>query len=256
MKILSGLMLPILSLLRACGILLLRRPAHAGPGEGAEGPRKSRAGAVNGSALIGKGRAGRRAGGSCSLHGSADDSLAGLTLASVAFGAAFHRRSRARNTAPGRALSSDSCGNGCRPPVAQTTRIHRISASVNRPLPPHSEIFQVTVITVQVDAALGFLRSFTARVQSPSLNQPFRSRGSPSRTRVADRCAAGASSGRRGPPPRSRQPFDASQVRGGRTGLRVGAGGGRLAHPSNQGPDERPSMPRAPRMCFFQFCST
>ena len=35
----------------------------------------------------------------------------------------------------------------CRPPVAQTTRIHRISAILNRLLPPHLEIAQVALFS-------------------------------------------------------------------------------------------------------------
>jgi hypothetical protein len=45
-------------------------------------------------------------------------------------------------------------GYPCRPPVAQTTRIQRISAILNRPFPSLLENVQVAGMTVQVGAAL------------------------------------------------------------------------------------------------------
>jgi hypothetical protein len=59
-----------------------------------------------------------------------------------------------------------------------------------------------------------------------------------------------------GPPPRSRQPVVASQVRGLEIGMGFDDLGGGLDQPSNQGPDERPSTPMLPRKCFFQFWIT
>src|SRR5215510_3252423 len=67
---------------------------------------------------------------------------------------------------------------------------------------------------------------------------------------------AGLSSASSKPPPYSRHPVVASHVRGRAIGIGSEGRSDGFTHPSNHGPDDRPSIPRAPLRCFLQFWIT